>query len=47
MSRRSSKKGGRPYQPYPAQRTNWMARFIILAVIAFLVLSVVAVAITR
>ena len=47
MSRRSTRKSGRPYQPYPARRQNWTARFIILAVIAFLVLSAVAVAITR
>ena len=47
MSRRSSRKSGRAYQPYPARRTSWTARFIILAVIAFLVLSAVAVAITR
>ena len=47
MSRRSSRKGGRPYQPYPTRRTNWTARFIILAVIAFLILSAVAVAVGR
>ena len=47
MSRKSSRKSGRPYQPYPTRRTNWTARIIILAVVAFLVLSAVAVAIGR
>lgn len=47
MSRKSSRKSGRPYQPYPRHRTNWTARFIILAVIAFLILSAVAVAVGR
>jgi hypothetical protein len=47
MSRKSSRRSGRPYQPYPTRSTNWMARFIIMAVIAFLILCAVAVAIGR
>ncbi|MEO8510670.1 MAG: hypothetical protein ABI534_05455 [Chloroflexota bacterium] len=47
MSRKSPRKSGRPYQPYPTRRTNWTARIIIMAVIAFLILSAVAVAVGR
>ncbi len=37
MSRRSARRG-RPYQPYPARRTNWAARLLIV-VIAFIMVA--------
>ena len=37
MSRRSSRKG-RPYQPYPQKRVNWVARVLVVAV-AFIMVA--------
>ena len=41
MSRRAVRRG-RPYQPYPERRGNWVARLLIVAV-AFLMIAGVAV----
>lgn len=37
MSRRSSSRRRRPYQPYPERRTNWMARVLIVGVALIMV----------
>ena len=36
MSRRSSRRG-RPYQPLPVRRVNWVARLVIVVVAVVLV----------
>jgi hypothetical protein len=37
MSRRSNRRG-RPYQPYPERRVNWVARLLVVA-IAFIMVA--------
>ncbi|HEX6128751.1 MAG TPA: hypothetical protein VF071_07000 [Candidatus Limnocylindria bacterium] len=38
MSRRSGRRSGRPYQPYPERRVNWVARLLVVAV-AFIMVA--------
>ena len=41
MSRRSNRRG-RPYQPYPERRTNWVARLVVVFV-AFVMVAGLAI----
>jgi hypothetical protein len=47
VSRRSSRRRARAYQPYTPRRTSWAARIIVITVIGFLLLGAVAVTIGR
>jgi hypothetical protein len=42
-----SRRRGRPYQPYPARRSGWMARLLVIIVAVALVLTILAYAFTR
>ncbi len=44
MTRR---KRGRPYQPYPERRSNWVARLLVVIVGVALLVTVIAFAFTR
>ncbi|HEX6473598.1 MAG TPA: hypothetical protein VF114_00750 [Candidatus Limnocylindria bacterium] len=38
---------GRPYQPYPAHRSNWGARLVILVIGFIMVLGIAVLAFSR
>lgn len=42
MSRSSRRRKGRPYQPLPERHNPWLARVVIVAVVALLVLGSLA-----
>jgi hypothetical protein len=42
-----SRRRGRPYQPYPARRSAWLPRLLVVIVAVALVLTVLAYAFTR
>lgn len=46
MSRRSGRRG-RPYQPYPERRTNWMARLLVVFVAFVMIAGIAILAFTR
>jgi hypothetical protein len=43
----SRRRRGRPYQPYPARRSTWVARLLVVIVGVALVITVLAYAFTR
>jgi hypothetical protein len=42
-----SRRRGRPYQPYPARRSAWLPRLLVIVVAVALVLTILAYAFTR
>jgi hypothetical protein len=47
VTRRSGRRRGRPYQPYPPGRGSWIARLLVVLVGVALVITVLAYAFTR